>query len=511
MKIEYVCHSSLYIDTDDTNLIFDPWFNGPAYFNQWFVFPRPVNTSMVDGVKNILITHGHEDHLHKNTLALFPKEAQLFFPYQWRAGIKSFFSENGFTHVTEAVSFKSYMISPTTKITYIGFALESVVVIECNDVVIVNLNDALNSHHQNVVDLFLAEIKKRWSRIDYLFSGWSGAGYFPNCVHYKTKNDEEVGKLREQYFANHFCKIVRELQPVFALPFSPGFALLKEEKRWINDVKFSRMNLESYYQEYFEENTTVQFIIMEPGDCIENNIHKKKSPYHTRLRNNSLYHLLDETYSEEIEQANRIRMANEDDSEKLKEKIVARINENKNLYSKMVLEDISFTIVMNDLHQQNHYHIDFRGTAFEVTRSDHALPGRKLVITTDTKLLNHSLDQEWGGDVLTIGYGIDIEVFEESTLEKNLDIVCVRLLSRYPHAFQTMIKQPLRTAKFFLTNPLLSKLYLKQKLSMRKEVNKYPYNERDHWISYSKCDLCRVCNMPLLSFEFGEQLGTIHE
>ncbi len=510
MKIEYVCHSSLFIDTGETNLIFDPWFNGPAYFDQWYVFPKPVNTSMVDGIKNILITHGHEDHLHKDTLNLFPKKARVFFPYQWRAGITDFFLENGFGYITEAVSFKSYQISPSTKITYIGFALESVVVIESNDRVIVNLNDALNSHHQKVVDLFLVEIKKRWKKIDYLFSGWSGAGYFPNCVHYKTKNDEEVGKLREQYFANHFCKIVRDLQPVFAIPFSPGFALLKKEKRWINEVKFPRSELKNYYQTYFEKNTSVQFIIPEPGDYIENDIYHKKSPYHAQVKNNSLYHLVDEIYPGETIKANQVQMVGEVEANLLKEKIAFRMNGNKHLYDKIVLEDVCFSIIMRDLPSNNYYHIDFNGTGFDVHRSGEPMPGRKLILTTDTKLLNHSLDQEWGGDVLTIGYGIDVEVFEESSLEKNLDLVCVRLLSRYPRAFQTMMKQPVRTAKFFLTNPLLSKLYLKQKFNMRNEINKYPYNERDHWISYSKCDLCQVCNMPLLSFKLGEQLGAIH-
>jgi hypothetical protein len=510
MKIEYVCHSSLYIDTGDTNLIFDPWFNGPAYFNQWFVFPKPVDTSMVEGIKNILITHGHEDHLHENTLNLFPKEANLFFPYQWRAGIETFFSEKGFFHVHEAVSFKSYPLSPTTKITYIGFALESVVVVECNNQVIVNLNDALNSHHQNVVDLFLIEIKKRWSKIDYLFSGWSGAGYFPNCVHYHTKNDEDIARLREQYFANHFCKIIQALQPVHALPFSPGFALLRKDKRWINDVKFPRSNLESYYREYFEKDTAVQFIIMEPGDYIENHHHHKKSPYHAGIRNNSLYHLVEEVYAAEIILADQVFMIAEEDAELLKEKITVMINENKSLYNKEVLADACFTICVSDLDNQKYFNVDFNGVNFEVHRSGSIFTKRKLILTVDSKLLFHSLDREWGGDFLTIGYGMDIEVFEEQTLEKNLDIVCVRLLARYPHAFQTMIRQPLRTAKFFLTNPLLSKLYVKQKLRMRNEVNKYPYNERDHWISYSKCDLCQVCKMPLLSFELGEQLGTVH-
>ena len=48
---------------------------------------------------------------------------------------------------------------------------------------------------------------------------------------------------------------------------------------------------------------------------------------------------------------------------------------------------------------------------------------------------------------------------------------------------------------------------IKQKILMKAAVNKYPYNERDHWISYSKCELCKVCNMPLLSHEFAERLA----
>jgi hypothetical protein len=33
-------------------------------------------------------------------------------------------------------------------------------------------------------------------------------------------------------------------------------------------------------------------------------------------------------------------------------------------------------------------------------------------------------------------------------------------------------------------------------LQINTTVNKYPFNERDHWITYNKCSLCRVCRMP---------------
>lgn len=96
-----------------------------------------------------------------------------------------------------------------------------------------------------------------------------------------------------------------------------------------------------------------------------------------------------------------------------------------------------------------------------------------------------------------------------SLTEKNLDIVCVRLLSRYPTAKDSLKKDPIRALNYFIKHPVMAKLAVKQKFMMKSAVNKFPFNERDHWVSYSKCELCQVCNMPLLSYEFGEQLGKL--
>ena len=87
MKIEYLCHSCLYIDTGDTTLIMDPWFKGSCYMNQWHLFPKPADLSCVAQVKNILYSHGHEDHLHSESLKAMPCAARVFYPYQWRKGV----------------------------------------------------------------------------------------------------------------------------------------------------------------------------------------------------------------------------------------------------------------------------------------------------------------------------------------------------------------------------------------------------------------------------------------
>jgi len=48
MRIEYVSHACLSIDTGDLKILTDPWILGPAYCGQWNVFPKPVNTRVLD-------------------------------------------------------------------------------------------------------------------------------------------------------------------------------------------------------------------------------------------------------------------------------------------------------------------------------------------------------------------------------------------------------------------------------------------------------------------------------
>lgn len=500
MKLEYISHSCFVIETNGTKLAFDPWITPTAYQKQWHLFPKPVDTAPVESADAVLISHGHEDHLNTDSLKTIQKDAHVFFPFQWRKGIEGYLKHLGFKTVTEAISFRTYRFKDV-KISYLGYSLESTIVVECEGYVIVNINDSLNSNHETAVDYLLNAIKKRWGKIDFLLSGWSGAGYFPNNVKYEGKDDFEVARIREQYFANNFCKFTKYLQPKIAIAFAPGFVLLNDENRWINEIKFPREIVEDYYAENFEKNSGIQFPMMYPGDYFINTELHKTSSYHQAKSEKELYKNLDEDFKAEIEEANYIDYASNQEVEQLMEKLNYWLNKNKSLYHPNVISDVVFTLVMKDVKENNCLNISYENGKPIINRSNTHTEQDRLIIKAKAKLVSLNLDKMWGGDLLSIGYGIHVEVFTELSLEKNLDIVCVRLISRFPRFSDDFLQDSGRILKYYLSNPSITNLWINQKLKLRPYVNKYPFNERDHWITYNKCDLCKVCNMPEVDFK----------
>lgn len=507
MKLTYVSHASLFMEAGNLKVLTDPWFNGPAYLGQWNVFPRPVDVSFVSTITHLILTHGHEDHLHIPTLQLINKDAVVYFPYTWKNGTKETLRSLGFTNIREVPSFKEIKLSGTFSMTFIVNGLDAFVVYECDGKVYVNLNDALNASHWAFVEIFTKMIRKRWKKVDLLICGLGGASYFPNTVHAPGKDDHEIAVLREQFLAHKCCEIIEEIAPVDVFPFVPGFALLEEDKQWINKMKFSRNNLEKYYKDFFDQSSTMRFFSLLPGDNIENNEWQKVSPYHQQAIDDNLSHLLEAQYSEEITKANTWEPQLPNVVYKLREDLENILPVSSSGIAAELLQQINFVIVLKDVNEAFFIHCYNDNGELRADVVSEIPANSNLTIKTYSFRLRHSLDELWGGDVFYIGYGADIYVTDNKCLEDNIDIVSLRLLSRFPSASHTMMREPIRAARYLATNPVFAYLAVKQKMQMRGNMNKLPYNEREHWISKGKCDVCRLCDIPLLSDDFGETLG----
>ncbi|PBQ33034.1 hypothetical protein CNR22_15030 [Sphingobacteriaceae bacterium] len=505
MKIEYVCHSALYIHTEDLTILTDPWLSGATYCNQWHLFPKPQTTDLVKEAEVILISHGHEDHLHHDSLLTLNKKSKIIYPFQWQKGIKEYLGSIGYTDICEAISHKSYKLSKSTTVTYIANSLDSIMIIESGGEVLVNINDALPANHKNIIKAFLKKIKAEWPKIDYLFCGYGSAAYFPNTVHCEGKDDLEIAEAREQLFGDNFCYIVDELAPLNTIPFAADYVLLNEGKRWINRVKLSKTQIKNYYHDIYKGRST-NFIIAYPGDRIEKNHFTKRSLFHAREKLFSLDELIDMDLSEEIKSVNTTVFIGENEITQLEKALTENIIQRSSLFSTEQRSKIIYTVIVTDIVEKNYFNIDCSGTTVQVTRENTFHPKSILILETSSKILNYSFASEWGGDAIIIGYGAEITILDKRSLEKNLDVICVRLLTRQPVASKQMKASPFRALKFLLVNPLTSSWFLKQVLKGRNNVNKNPVNERNLWLTKSKCEICQVCNIPLLSNDFAQSL-----
>ena len=282
MKITYISHATLLIEVDGVKIVTDPWVKGASYCNQWFLFPKALNPNLISDADYVVYSHGHEDHLNPESLQLINKNATIFYPYSWYGGTTEFFNEQGFKNIHEVVNEKTVQISRNVKMTYFSNNLDNVIVIESGDTVIVNVNDALPSASASMIDYFIAKIKKRWKKIDYVFSSYGGAAYFPNAVHFVNKNDIEIGEARELFFITNFCKIVSGLNPKMAVPFATDFVLLDDNQRWINKVKFPREKIKEFYNSFTKGATGVEIIEAYSNDYFVDNKFIQASIYHQK-------------------------------------------------------------------------------------------------------------------------------------------------------------------------------------------------------------------------------------
>src|SRR5437879_137135 len=405
MRVEYVCHACLLIDTGDVRLITDPWFIGPAYSEQWYVFPKPVDTHMVASVDGIIISHAHEDHFHPRTLRHLSKSARVFYPYSWFGGANEFIEGLCFEHVNEAVNFRKYRLTKKTSITYIAQRHDNIVVIESDGKVLVNVNDALHSESDQTIDFYLRVLHEKWPQIDMLFCGFGGASYFPNMLHVKGKDDRAVGVVREQLFAHNFCRIVAGLKPRVAVPFAADFALLAPAERWINDVWFARSRMQNYFDKYFADGRAQPIYEMHPADVLNGEELVPSAPYRARMVNGELNHLIDEQYADEIARKQNPKAMNVEEENTFEERLQRHITHRAGAFDRATLELLKFCLNVTDLSENRCYNVFFKGGLPQLRRAARADDDCAVVIAAPSRILQYAMKYEFGGDAIGIGYG----------------------------------------------------------------------------------------------------------
>ncbi|MFN3233068.1 MAG: hypothetical protein ACE363_13065 [Alphaproteobacteria bacterium] len=125
-------------------LVTDPWLFGTAYFDSW-ALERPANGQQIQNAiesEFVWISHGHPDHLHPDSLSLFPPDKKFLIADHYSTELEDTLTAMGFD--VTVMQYRQW-IDLGRGVEVLSFDnpdQDAVLVIRTPDALIVNLNDA---------------------------------------------------------------------------------------------------------------------------------------------------------------------------------------------------------------------------------------------------------------------------------------------------------------------------------------------------------------------------------
>jgi hypothetical protein len=500
MRVDFVGHASLLVRQGELSLLSDPWWEGPAYRDQWYPYPLPVperyDLSQVDAV---YISHSHEDHLHAPTLRTLLKvapNAQALIPLRHETSMRDYLERIGFKRIRELGSGTQFTLRKAgarLRLTLFTHIDDSLLAVESPDSgeVLLNLNDALHASRRELILEYCRVLRGRFPDIDYLFCGFGGASYFPNCVHVPGKDDPAVARAREHYFLRNFALIAEQLHPRHAFPFAAHFVLPDSENWWMSALRL-RMDSPAQTVRSVGVDPSIAIHDLQPGDYVENGtVHA--SPF---------------TRPDPPEQARQAVLdrygpppARPAIDEAAFEALVAEIG--ARLKERPVLTRLDAVLVLTD-YPDRAIHIRLSPTppASEVERQSTEPPPSNVIVEaidaasierlapqlmaeTRFDLVRSTLRTPFGKDLISIGYGGQFHLRSAEDLGSAPHDRLLQLLTPpQPRWRQHLRERPLRTLHYLVGDPSMRYAAARRLLRSPKarDSERAPYDLRD-WVA----------------------------
>jgi hypothetical protein len=144
-KFETLGNATLQLFADGRPvLVTDPWLVGTCYFGSW-ALDHALTAEQIQNALNsdyVWISHGHPDHMHHESLDMFPAGQKFLLPDHYDPEIRSHLSEKGF-NVTVLKYRQWFQVSPTVKVMCLdNINQDAVLIAKIGDALVINLNDS---------------------------------------------------------------------------------------------------------------------------------------------------------------------------------------------------------------------------------------------------------------------------------------------------------------------------------------------------------------------------------
>ena len=397
MKISFIGHAAILVETRGVRILSDPWWQGPCFGVQWWIYPQPWLQPLNEAKPDfIYISHGHSDHFHPGTLRRFPNTVKILVSSAIDIGAP--LAELGF-EVVALPPKEPREIAPGVKVEITPTSSgDTLMVISDGQEVCVNLNDALHTAPVNVQDGTVQHLLGRYGHANYVFCGYGTASNFPNCHEIPGKDNHATASHRQAQFNAMWASIINRLQPRWAFPFAADVVFLQDELFWSNESIRNCERPVDKFRALFPTSRTEVYDLA-PGFIIENGIVLRKREFQP-LSNAHLR----ETKATDIVIANRTSESTLSEIEKL----AKLIRHNVIICQKYLFEHSgNYSILVSLTGGAAGIEIVKIGSSITVTTVQEPIERNhyELVFTTRFSYLRRALTTPYGYEIIFVGSG----------------------------------------------------------------------------------------------------------
>lgn len=424
MKVTFIGHASILVETGGISILSDPWWRAPCFGAQWWNYPeadlRPLENRKVDYV---YISHGHHDHLHPGTLRTLGYSPT--FLVSARIDVAPALRDLGYDVIEigddQPLSLGSSGVAVRIMETY---GSDTLMTITDGKEVCVNLNDALHAAPSAVQSTFVERLRSIHPHIDYLFCGYGVASHFPNCYVVPGKDRSATAAKRQRHFNRQWAALIHRLAPKFGLPFAADVVLLERDLFWANEITHNiERPVVTFRREY--PDSSVRTYDIAPGFALADG-----AVLHEVLRRPITGEDLKRDMAEQIKRADRYGTVTESELGEVLDLLQARLDTCR-AYLATCPTDYRFYISFRG--SELGAIMEKRGTA--VTIAAAAAGASKdcdLVFTTRLAYLKWALTRQYGDEILFVGSGCVFEYRQRAAAAKNLHRELLVLLRQVP-------------------------------------------------------------------------------
>lgn len=422
MQVTFIGHASILIESHGLRILSDPWWRGPCFGAQWWIYPSPCLAPLELPIDFIYVSHGHHDHFHPGTLRTLNRDAKVL--VSKNIDIAEPIRELGF-EVIEIDNTEEHSLAHGLKCRIIEtHGGDTLLAVSDGNSVCVNLNDALHAAADDVQTRFIALLKTYYPTIDYLFCGYGVASHFPNCYRIPGKDSAATAARRQAYFNRRWARIASELNPRFAFPFAADVVFLEHDLMWMNEPTHNSERPTDVFKAAFPHSSTVVMDIA-PGFQIVDGI--VTQPIYRRALSISQ---LRSDCAEKLTRANEYGSG----SDAVFEEVLKLVRENTQRCNRYLLEySGDYRFLLRFRNHRKAIAIVKRGTRLSVESEVNPDPsGYDVTYTTRLQYIKWSLSSEYGHEILFVGSGGVFEYRSRAKAQANVHRELMVML--VPHA-----------------------------------------------------------------------------